>query len=49
MFHELGHGLQHMLTTQIESAVAGVNGLPSDAVEIPSIFMESFVYERDIW
>jgi oligopeptidase A len=45
LFHEFGHGLHHMLT-KIESApVSGVNGVPWDAVELPSQFLENWCWE----
>ncbi len=47
LFHEFGHGLQHLLTRIDESAVAGIRGVPWDAVELPSQFMENWAYERD--
>lgn len=34
--HEFGHALQHMLTTQEEGMVAGINGIEWDAVEVAS-------------
>jgi len=40
VFHEHGHALQFMLTEQTEYYVAGTNGIPEDAVEEPSQFME---------
>lgn len=47
LFHEFGHGLHHMLT-QIETAgVSGINGVPWDAVELPSQFMENWCWEPD--
>ena len=46
LFHEFGHASQHMLTTQTEAFVAGINGVLWDAVELPSQFMENWVYER---
>jgi oligopeptidase A len=42
LFHEFGHGLQHMLTTVEEGDVAGINGVEWDAVELPSQFMENW-------
>ncbi len=48
LFHEFGHGLQHMLTTVDVPEVAGINGVEWDAVEVPSQFMENWVYEKDI-
>jgi oligopeptidase A len=42
LFHEFGHGLQHMLTTVTVGDVAGINGIEWDAVELPSQFMENW-------
>lgn len=47
LFHEFGHGLQHLLTQVDEPAVAGIRGVPWDAVELPSQFMENWAYERN--
>ncbi|MCH9637148.1 M3 family metallopeptidase [Rickettsiella endosymbiont of Litargus connexus] len=46
LFHEFGHGLQHMLTIIDYSAVSGINGVAWDAVELPSQFLEYFVWEK---
>ena len=46
LFHEFGHGLQHMLTTIPVGDVAGINGIEWDAVELPSQFMENWCYDR---
>merc|ERR1712151_1652 len=46
LFHEFGHGLQHMLTEAVEGSVAGINGVEWDAVELPSQFMENWCYDR---
>lgn len=46
LFHEFGHGLQHMLTTVDEPDAAGINGVEWDAVELPSQFMENWCYHR---
>ena len=40
LFHELGHTLHHVLTRVDYPSVAGINGVPWDAVELPSQFME---------
>ena len=42
LFHEFGHGLQHMLTKASVGDVAGINGVEWDAVELPSQFMENW-------
>lgn len=46
LFHETGHGLQHMLTKATVGDVAGINGIEWDAVELPSQFMENFCYDE---
>lgn len=48
LYHEFGHGLQHMLTTVDEPSAAGINGVEWDAVELPSQFMENWCYRRDV-
>jgi oligopeptidase A len=40
LFHETGHGLQHMLTQVPHAPAAGISGVEWDAVELPSQFME---------
>jgi oligopeptidase A len=47
LFHEFGHGLQHMLTTVDFRDAAGISGIEWDAVELPSQFMENWCYHRD--
>jgi oligopeptidase A len=47
LFHEFGHGLHHMLTRVDHVAVAGINGVAWDAVELPSQFMENWCWERE--
>jgi oligopeptidase A len=46
LFHEFGHGLQHMLTTVDYPDAAGINGVEWDAVELPSQFMENWCYHK---
>lgn len=46
LFHEFGHGLQHMLTNVDEFSVAGIFGVEWDAVELPSQFMENWCYHK---
>jgi len=45
LFHEFGHGLQHMLTTVQYPGAAGINNVEWDAVELPSQFMENWLYD----
>lgn len=47
LFHEFGHGLQHMLTTIDYPEVSGINGVEWDAVELPSQFMENWCWEKE--
>jgi oligopeptidase A len=46
LFHEFGHGLQHMMTTVDHPGAAGINNIEWDAVELPSQFMENWCYDR---
>jgi oligopeptidase A len=45
LFHEFGHGLHHMLTQVNTLAVSGISGVPWDAVELPSQFLENWCWE----
>jgi len=47
LFHEFGHGLQHMLTQINVSFVSGISGVEWDAVELPSQFMENWCWEKE--
>ncbi len=47
LFHEFGHGLHHMLTRIEAAGVTGINGVPWDAVELPSQFMENWCWEPE--
>lgn len=46
LFHEFGHGLQHMLTKVDYPGAAGINNVEWDAVELPSQFMENWCYDQ---
>jgi oligopeptidase A len=47
LFHEFGHGLHHMLTRVDVAAVAGINGVAWDAVELPSQFLENWCWQEE--
>ena len=47
LFHEFGHGLQHMLTRVDYAEASGINGIEWDAVELPSQFMENWCYHKE--
>ena len=46
LFHEFGHGLQHMLTRVDHGLASGIRNIEWDAVELPSQFMENWCYHR---
>lgn len=47
LFHEFGHGIHHMLTEIDVGDVSGINGVPWDAVELPSQLLENWCWEED--
>ncbi len=47
LFHEFGHGLQHMLTKIDQLFISGISGVEWDAVELPSQFMENWCWEKE--
>jgi oligopeptidase A len=47
LFHEFGHGLHHLLTRVDEASASGIRGVPWDAIELPSQFMENWCYHED--
>jgi oligopeptidase A len=48
LFHEFGHMLHHLLTRIDYPSIAGINGVPWDAVELPSQFMENFAWRYEV-
>ena len=47
LFHEFGHGIHHMLTQIAVSGVSGIDGVPWDAVELPSQFLENWCWQPE--
>jgi oligopeptidase A len=47
LFHEFGHGIHHMLTQINISGVSGIDGVPWDAVELPSQFLENWCWQPE--
>jgi oligopeptidase A len=47
LFHEFGHCLHHMLTKIDYIGVSGINGVPWDAVEFPSQFLEHWCWDKE--
>ncbi len=47
LFHEFGHGIHHLMTEMQHLDISGISGVPWDAVELPSQFMENFCWERE--
>ena len=48
LFHEFGHGLNQLLTRIDIADVSGINGVPWDAVELPSQFMENYAWQEEV-
>jgi oligopeptidase A len=47
LFHEFGHVLHHILTQVDYASLSGINGVPWDAVEFPSQFLEFWCFEKE--
>ena len=47
LFHEFGHALQHMLTKIDYAEVSGIHGVPWDAVELASQFLENWAWQQE--
>lgn len=45
LFHEFGHGLHHMLTSENYLRSSGISGVAWDAVELPSQLMENWCWD----
>ncbi len=48
LFHEFGHTLHHVLTEVDFPSLAGINGVPWDAVEMPSQFFENYAWLPEV-
>lgn len=48
LFHEMGHCLHHLLTEQSVWGVSGISGVPWDAVEFPSQFLEYWCWQKAV-
>ncbi|MCY4329015.1 MAG: oligopeptidase A [Endozoicomonadaceae bacterium] len=47
LFHEFGHVFHHLFTQIDYPDAAGINGVPWDAVELPSQFMENWCWQKE--
>jgi oligopeptidase A len=47
LFHEFGHCLHELLTQVNYASISGINGVPWDAVEFPSQFLEHWCWGKE--
>lgn len=47
LFHEFGHAMQHILTVIDYPEVSGISGIPWDAVELASQFLENWAWQKE--
>ncbi len=47
-FHEMGHAFHQLLTKINFSHYSGLNNVQKDAIELPSQFMENFIYDYEV-
>ncbi|HBC71910.1 MAG TPA: oligopeptidase A [Coxiellaceae bacterium] len=47
LLHEFGHSLQHVLTKVDYISASGIKGVPWDAIELPSQFMENWGWQKE--
>ncbi|WP_190600004.1 M3 family metallopeptidase [Candidatus Vesicomyidisocius sp. SY067_SCS001] len=48
LFHEFGHVLHHLLTKVKYPCASGISGVPWDGIELPSQYMEFYVFEKQV-
>ncbi|EKD75488.1 MAG: hypothetical protein ACD_44C00112G0002 [uncultured bacterium] len=47
LFHEFGHGLEHLLTRADYPSLSGSDGMPWDVVEVASQLFENWCWEKE--
>lgn len=47
-FHEMGHAFHSLLSKVNLGAFSGINNVQLDAIELPSQFMENFIYDYEV-
>jgi oligopeptidase A len=48
LFHEMGHGLHNILSEIKEEYFSGLSNVENDAIELPSQFLENFVWDYEV-